>query len=455
MKILRSIVSFITGLVALFCVPALAGMVHVVDAISRLTPGFALPVRLGDNALGTLAGTLVLRRAFRLTFQKFPSLRLFSMGLKELDGRVEQASLGQPVKSRLLSPSSITNFGTAASDFNATDVDGVLSNFRQIYHVFTPAQINATDRALVDEAAEPMAIGLAQGIARGMGTLVSRGNFGLTVNGQAPAITQASGHTYANTLVPLMGALDNRGVNAQGRYLLASSTVNQNLLTDPLIVSAFNNPANANAIANGELPQITSGLRYDKFIGMPNTDGNLLAFAGTPDALCYIARAPKTPDEAFAGAAARAPFVYGIITDEMSGFSAMVQQWIDTNMNCHTRICWLDGLTVGNPNNLVRLVSGNVAGTANTVVGGVVTNPGYGYRDSSGAFAAPAVTVVGGGGTGATATATIDAVGAVTGITITAAGTSYTSVPTLTIAPQAGGRCDGPASAVARVAGLA
>lgn len=407
------------------------------------------------NNLGTLAGTLVLRRAFRLTFQKFPQLRLFSMGLKELDGRVEQASLGQTVTSRLLQPSSITNFGTAAELFNATDVNGTLSNFRQIYHVFTPAQINATERQLIDEAAEPMAIGLAQGIASAMGSLVCRSNFGLTVNTQGPSLTVASSHTYANTLVPLMGALDQRGVPAQGRYFLAGNTVNQNLLVDPLIVSAFNNPANANAIANGELPQITSGLRYDKFISLPNTDGNLLGFAGTPDALCYIARAPKSPDEAFAGAAARAPFAYGVITDEMSGFSAMVQQWIDTDMRCHTRICWLDGLFTGNPTNLVRLVSGNATGTSGTVTAGIVTNPGYGYRNSAGAFTAPTVTVTGGGGSGATATATIDAVGAVTGITITAAGTGYTSTPTLVIAPVAGGRSDGPATAVARVGGLA
>jgi hypothetical protein len=252
-----------------------------------------------------------------------------------------------------------------------------------------------------------------------------------------------------------MGALDERGVPPQGRYFLAKGAVNQNLLVDPLIVSAFNNPANANAIANGQLPQITAGLRYDRFIGMPNTDSNLLGFAGTPDALAYIARAPKSPDEAFGSASSRAPFVWGIITDEMSGFSAMVQQWIDTDMKCHTRICWLDGLSVGNATNLVRLVSGVVAGAANTIVAGVVTNPGYGYKNAAGAFTAPTVTVTGGAGTGATATATIDAVGAVTAITITAAGTGYTSVPTLTIAPVAGGRCDGPATAVARVAGLA
>jgi len=45
----------------------------------------------------------------------------------------------------------------------------------------------------------------------------------------------------------------------------------------------------------------------------------------------------------------------------------------------------------------------------------------------------PTVTITGGGGSGATATATVSSVGIVTGISITAGGTGYTSVPTVTI----------------------
>ena len=45
----------------------------------------------------------------------------------------------------------------------------------------------------------------------------------------------------------------------------------------------------------------------------------------------------------------------------------------------------------------------------------------------------PSVTIEGGGGTGATATATVSSAGIVTGITITSGGTGYTSAPTVTI----------------------
>ena len=45
----------------------------------------------------------------------------------------------------------------------------------------------------------------------------------------------------------------------------------------------------------------------------------------------------------------------------------------------------------------------------------------------------PTVTITGGGGSGATATATVSSAGIVTGISVTAGGTGYTSVPTVSI----------------------
>ena len=56
----------------------------------------------------------------------------------------------------------------------------------------------------------------------------------------------------------------------------------------------------------------------------------------------------------------------------------------------------------------------------------------------SGYVAPPLVTISGGGGTGATGFATIDAAGAVTGITITNPGTGYTSAPTVALSGGGG-----------------
>jgi hypothetical protein len=72
-----------------------------------------------------------------------------------------------------------------------------------------------------------------------------------------------------------------------------------------------------------------------------------------------------------------------------------------------------------NPYGMVSQVSGSAA----------VTVSGSGY------LTAPQVTLSGGGGLGASATATINSLGQVTGITITTPGTGYTTAPTMTIAP--------------------
>lgn len=70
-------------------------------------------------------------------------------------------------------------------------------------------------------------------------------------------------------------------------------------------------------------------------------------------------------------------------------------------------------------------------GTA-TVSGGALTGIDV-TSGGSGYLLAPAVTLTGGGGSGATATTTINSAGVVTGVTVTAGGTGYTSAPTVTI----------------------
>ncbi|MDR3636899.1 MAG: beta-1,3-glucanase family protein [Isosphaeraceae bacterium] len=75
--------------------------------------------------------------------------------------------------------------------------------------------------------------------------------------------------------------------------------------------------------------------------------------------------------------------------------------------------------------------TGTATLTGNGVGAVQVTTGGSGYTTP------PAVTLSGGGGTGATATATINGTGQVTGVTIVNAGTGYTTAPTVTFSPAA------------------
>ena len=75
---------------------------------------------------------------------------------------------------------------------------------------------------------------------------------------------------------------------------------------------------------------------------------------------------------------------------------------------------------------LARATATIDSGSVNAIA---ITDGGEYYKSAL----PPTVTITGGGGSGATATATVSSAGIVTGISITAGGTGYTSAPTVTI----------------------
>lgn len=424
------------------------------------------------NSLGTLqAAQLIMQRALTLCFTGFPMLRTFAKGFKELDGRVAQMGLGQTAITRKLGDSVVGNFGDAAAGVTATDVSVRLSNFRQIYHKFTVEEINqAGNINLLDLIALPVGIKLAQSITGAVAAQVCRANFNTTKNSQAPYLSVAAGWTRANTILPLAKMANERGIpsnmslptiNGQAsfadanRFAIINSDVEAALLGDQMIVSEMNNPANAQAIRSGMLP-VVSGFQFAPYPVMPNTDGNLIGFAGNADALGYVARAPSTPFDLMPDLPRTA--LMAIVQDPTSGFQVLIIiEGQVADLSLHMRVVWLDGLAVGNTDNLIRLINGAISGSAGTITGLTVINPGYAYRDGAGAYAAPTVSFSGGGGTGAAATAAISTNGAVTGLTITNAGSGYTSPPTVVFTPSTNGGAGsaaGIATAVASVGGL-
>ncbi len=219
---------------------------------------------------------------------------------------------------------------------------------------FTTSQYNSTDRNLIAEQAEPIAISLAKYITAQASSLWTIGNYATIAK-----LVLASGWGYANTDLVLKGKLDTAAVPDLGdRFFAYNSAIEVARLDDPLIVAALNNPANEEAIKTGRLPQV-AGLRQAPYYGINADSGGLtvIGAAGTPDATCYAMRAPKDPEEVFGPDGPKFPGVLGYITEPISGCRVMVEQWIDTELGLNTRLHWLEGYAVGNANNLVLLTN--------------------------------------------------------------------------------------------------
>lgn len=299
------------------------------------------------NSPGTLAGAVVIQRALELVFAKRPILRNITLNLRELDGSVT-AKWNQTVYTRIKAIPTVQNFGTGAQDRVDTDVPVVLNQFKEVHHKFTVQEYSATDRDLIDESAEPMAVAVANHMVDAVAALWIAGNY-------PNQTVKASGHNYEHinrVRATLNGPT--RGVPESKRFYAANGTVYENLLNDTLIVASLNNPSNADAIRTGRLPDV-QGFGLAEYPNLPTT-GNLVAFAGTPDSSIIAQRVPQNPEEILPGA--RYPGNIGIISEPTTGLSVMVTQWIDAaSLDANTRLIWMYGNAVGNSNNGQRIVT--------------------------------------------------------------------------------------------------
>ena len=299
------------------------------------------------NTLGTLAGTLILMRALELVFTKRPLLKNISLGLKDLDGAAAPLLKGQTAITRIKTIPTIGNFGTGPQAFVTTDVPVVMTDEKELHIQFTREELNTTNRDLVDESAEPIAVAIANYFVDLVATLWTPANF-------PNETVVASGWTYVNTLLALRAALNTRGISEMRRFLTHSTAVGTALLGDEMVVAALNNPANGNAIERGELPRVAN-FGLEEYPALPSSN-NLVGFAGTPDSTLLAVRPHKNPEEAIGGL--KFPGNFGYIEEPKSGLTLAVSQWIDpSTLAVNSRLSWIQGVAKGDAARGQRLVT--------------------------------------------------------------------------------------------------
>lgn len=294
------------------------------------------------NALGTLSSGTILTRALELVFTKRPILSKISLDLS-----AKEANKGDTVKSRIFTVPTVGNFPSAATDVTTTDVPVTIDQAKQVRHTFTSAELSSTKRNLVDEAAKPIAVAIANHMVDTLAALWTPTNF---ANETVEAVADAD---YV-TLTKLRGALTGRGASDDGRIATVNGTAYGNMLVDPLCNRAAKSTG-ADPIANGELSQLAGFETIFEYPSMP-TANNLIGFAGTRDSLVLATRLPADPREVLPGAPVGGAI--GVITEPTTGLSIMAVEWIDlATLSANVMLVWLYGVAKGNANNGQRLVS--------------------------------------------------------------------------------------------------
>jgi hypothetical protein len=311
---------------------------------------------LGVNTLGTLATATIVMEALDLVFTKRPFLKNISMGFTDKNGS-PIAAYNQQVITRTLGLPTVGNFGDADSATADVDVPVTLNNFKQLSYTFTPTEYSGTNRDLIRERAEPMAVALGNYMVDAVAGLWTVANFPVRTGADAVAnnatnniTVLGAGWDYAH-LLTVRAALAKAGVPDYRRFYVGSADVYASMLSDLRIVSALNNPDNQSAIMKGELPRV-SGMAIEEYPNLTTAAGaNLVGAAGTPDSTVYAARVPRDPRELLPGLPI--PGNMGVVTHPKTGLSVMVLEYITmSSLAVTTKLVWMYGVAKGNVNNL-------------------------------------------------------------------------------------------------------
>ena len=291
------------------------------------------------NTLGTLSSSLILQEALSLVFAQRPQLQMISKDLQPTN-----AKLNQTVISRTLAVPAVGDFPSGIANKVDTDVPVTLSSFKQVGYEFTATELNSTDRNLIREAAQPLAIAMGNAIIDSVAALYTSANFtNQTVDG-------TPGY---DTLVAIRKALVSRGCQGP-RFGVVNPDVYAALLNDPLCNRQYKDQG-PDPIADGLLPNIAGFTYLFEYPNLPTT-GNLTGFFGTQESVVLATRVPTDPREVLPSAPATANAE--VITDPRTGFSVLAVEKVDyDNLSAKVYMAWIYGVAKGNAVCGQRLVS--------------------------------------------------------------------------------------------------
>ncbi len=317
----------------------------------------ALEASTDADALGTLAGTIVLQKTlefFRIDYPLFS--RIYT------DFSAEPALLNQTLDTRKIGSLAVqtynntldgtgrpTGWGTV-SPASTTDVPISVSQHVGVPVVFGANTLSSTMRQIFKELSEPMSYALAQRFVQLVYSLFTTANYNAyaVLNGSKVPVAYASyvksiGDFGRSAMVDLNAIMNPNEVLLKDRTVILNSAYFGQASKDPSLVTFWAGQQDPEIITEGELPKMSKFVPIEA-PDLPTT-GNLVGMALQRNGAVAISRIPADYTKAIPGSS------YGVstmTTDAQTGMSLMLVQYVNhTGGYAESRMESMIGAAVG------------------------------------------------------------------------------------------------------------
>ena len=321
------------------------------------------------NALGTLAGVLVVQRRLDLLKYEFPEINRcttdFSAEPVDFNQQITTRTTTPQAASRYVAPTYVNNApagGYVDNSVADTDVIVTINQHGYVQFTFTANDLASTKRLLFPEQEEGMHFSMGYDLVNTLLALVTPAAFpGQPGGGAGTAAMAVPGSTVATpdqmnrqVVIAMKAALNQRGAILGKRTLLLNEQYHAALESDTTIVGNLINKDSGEAIATSRLPKIAQFDPYEApYLPAAN---NLVGFGFRQDALVMACRLPNDYSKVFPGVTGGG--VTQIVTNPDTGLSVVLTMFIDhRGGSASMRIAYMFGVAVGNPLSGQLLVS--------------------------------------------------------------------------------------------------
>lgn len=261
------------------------------------------------NVLGTVAGNLIAQRVLDLMVSRRPLLANIVT-----DFSSEQARLSQTVYTRTVGIPTIQNFGSGSFDTADTDYPVQLANHKEGHYAFTAAEYLSTNRNLVEEHAQALAVGLGNHMVDAVAALITDAFTSETTGA-------ASGKDFT-AVAAAAKALNTAGAPEMNRAMWVNSDFAEALSNDELIMEYLDGD---NRSAYGHWTNIKGFAHIWEFPALPANAVNLIGFAFQRNALLLATRVADNPERLVGAGYAGS---LQVVTDPVTGLSVLSDRWI-------------------------------------------------------------------------------------------------------------------------------